>query len=483
MIAPVIVFWVLAAVALFGPPPVAVFLLICTGPFGAMSVAPGASDTFNILPQSVAVMILAARVFRMPGATRVLIPSIIDWRGFALFAGFVVYAIFTALVMPKIFAGQVDVIPMNDARRLPLEATSANISQSVYLVLNLISALTLFAYMRKDRVAGDAREVVFQALAACGVLYVVTGLIDWTNLAPGVVASFKTATYTIFDYGLNDNERRVAGFLPEASAYGPRCVELGALLFFARSGSRSATMRKWVLPVTSLALLGMGALSTSSTAYVAMFGFVALLLLRVGLRLRAGVGLRAVSLELGLIAGVVVTMVGAGALNPALLETPFKLLDTMVIHKSESASFMERSVWNHVGKMDFRGTHGLGVGAGSTRTSNWAISILSNTGVIGFLLIGGFIGLTLTRPVSTVSDRAAAMSKGAKYALIVFLLSQVASGTNIDPGFHLALFTVLAAAGSHWADGLAPAKKKESRSGRSSSGDRARRAGEDVQAA
>jgi hypothetical protein len=484
MIAPVIVFWVLAAAALFTPPTVAVFLFLCTGPFGAMSVAPGATDTFNILPQSVAVLILAAKVLPSAGAPRVLFRSVIDWRGFAFLTAFVVYAIFTAFVMPQLFAG-VDVIPMNDARRLPLEPTSANISQSVYLALNLIAALTLFAYLRKDRVVGDAREVVLRALAATGMIYVFSGLLEWSGLAPAVVSSFKTATYTIFDAGLLDEStRRVAGFLPEASAYGPRCVELGALLFFARSASRSETMRKWVLPLTSLALLGMGAMSTSSTAYAAIFGFVLLLLVRVAMRLHSGVGVRGVGLEMGLMAGVALILVSAWVLNPTLLETPVKLLDMMVIHKSESSSFLERSVWNNIGKLDFRATHGLGVGAGSTRTSNWAISLLSNTGVVGFLLMGGFLGITLTRPVSTTSDRAAAMSRGAKYALLIFLLSEFASGTNIDPGLHLAVFAVLAAAGSRWADGLAPAAKGHTR-GRAAppGGERARRAGADPQAA
>lgn len=478
---PALLFWAIAAVALFAPDVVALYLFICTAPFGAMNTLPPGVGGVNLLPQSVAALVLGFRAFTKPNAGRVVLASLATWRGFALLAAFVIYAVLSGIILPHIFQGQVDVIPMDSATRQPLAPTGANFNQSAYLVVDLISALALFLYLRGDR-PGDASEKLMDATLWCGGLYVVTGLLEWSDIAPAVVESFRNASYTIFQGDEIAGVRRIAGFFSEASAYGPRCVMMGALLFFGRFAFRSSLKRDWIAPGLGVVLIAMAALSTSSTAFVGIFMFGLLILFRLGMRVYQRKSLGNVRFEIGVLAFLGAVLGGAWFVQPDLLITPVLLLNALVFHKAESGSFYERSMWNHVGKMDFAKTYGLGVGAGGTRTSNWGIALLSNTGFIGFALMIGYLGVVFTRAGSAVSNRSAAMARGAKYALATFLISQLASGTNIDPGLNLPILTVMVLAGSRWADSIGVSRRSR-KSGRSpedaggSSGRRSSRAG------
>lgn len=57
------------------------------------------------------------------------------------------------------------------------------------------------------------------------------------------------------------------------------------------------------------------------------------------------------------------------------------MVDTVVFQKTSSESYIERSGWTRYGWKAFLATEGWGVGLGSARTSNWYVSILSNTGL------------------------------------------------------------------------------------------------------
>ena len=288
---PAILFWVLAAAALLAPEGFAMALFICSAPFGALNTLPeGVGGGVNLLPQSVAVLVFAARIFSRGVSPELVLKPLMNWRGFALFAAFVAYAIFTAMVLPHMFEGRVDVIPMDDPVRQPLHPSGANFNQSAYLVVDLIAAMTLFVYLRRGE--GEAREKLFGALLVSGALYVATGLIEYSGALPQVVASFRNASYNLFSNTEIAGVRRITGFFPEASAYGPRCVVMGALLFFGRFALRGGQLRNWWAPALSLALIAMGALSTSSTAFVAIFVFAALVIIRTALQLRRRVGYR-----------------------------------------------------------------------------------------------------------------------------------------------------------------------------------------------
>ena len=90
---------------------------------------------------------------------------------------------------------------------------------------------------------------------------------------------------------------------------------------------------------------------------------------------------------LGLIIALLFVLIAhADLLNPLL-----NLIDEQIFNKPLSASFYERSHWNTTAWDALASTWGLGIGFGSTRTSNWFASVISNTGLIGAAFMGVFL--------------------------------------------------------------------------------------------
>jgi hypothetical protein len=451
-IAPLIGFWLFAAVALFGPEAFALYFFLCTGPFGALNTLPEAiASTANVVPQSVAALIFSFRVYRRFLDDAKPLGVALDWRAYGLYLGYTVLAIGSALMLPSIFAGRVQVVPLDGGPISLLGPSSANLNQSIYLGISLLSTIALFVYLRTGDI-GRRREQTLKALWVAGLLFVITGLIDYSGQFDALVATFRTAKYTIFAATEVASFRRVTGFLPEASAYGPPCLVLGATLFFSRSAVRSRFLRAYGFPGLGLILVGMAALSTSSTAYLGIFAFLGAVGARVAIHLVKRKPVRGVAIEMATLAGLVFLLMIVGYADPDLLSGPIKLLDTMVFRKTMSDSFTERESWNNAGKHALRETWGLGVGAGSTRTSNWSLAVLSNTGVVGFLLIAAFLVVNFSRAGSKASRRSAALSEGAKLGLMIFIVGALASGTTVEPGPMLAILTAVVLASSHWAD-------------------------------
>jgi hypothetical protein len=425
-----------------------------------MNTLPDAFSSINLLPQSVAALILTFRALLPKDARAAQMTALVKWRGFALLALFVVYGVFTAFAFPHIFEGRVDVMSMEGAGRTRLEPSSANLNQSAYLVAELLSTLALFAYLKCDR-SGEVREHLMKAFMLGGLLFVATGLIDYFGLFPQIVAMFKTASYNNFAAGEIVSFRRINGFFPEASAYGPKCVVFGALLYFGRSACRSNIWRKLLCPAVGMILVGMGALSTSSTAFVCIFMFLAMLGGRIAYMIyrKRRFGEYAMDLSILGIGGLVLLV--AWMADPDLLTLPLNLLDALIFRKKESSSYYERSTWNSMGKMALHETYGIGVGVGSARTSNWAIAVLSNTGLLGFALMASFMTLLLYQKPTKTNPRWAAIAEGGKYAMVVFVLGELVSGTTVDPGEIFAILIATIAAGSAWSDGIGLSSRKK----------------------
>jgi hypothetical protein len=63
----------------------------------------------------------------------------------------------------------------------------------------------------------------------------------------------------------------------------------------------------------------------------------------------------------------------------------------MVLKKTESSSFDERSMWTIVSLRALIDTFGIGVGLGGTRASNSLVAVASNVGLVGVFLYIGII--------------------------------------------------------------------------------------------
>jgi len=222
--------------------------------------------------------------------------------------------------------------------------------------------------------------------------------------------------------------------MPEASAYGPSCVGAAASLAFLRPCFPNG-LRDLIVPATTLGLIAMAVLSTSSTAYVGLgvFGVVyALSWLR---RFLSPSALARNGLKWEAVATIAAFLVFLFvlALTPRLLDPVLDTVNDLVFQKSQSNSYIERTMWTKVGMDALFATNGLGVGLGSARTSNWYVAILSNTGIIGGTLLALFIARLFLRR-GPREPGAAEFVAGLKFSLLPGFVMAALAGTTPDLG-------------------------------------------------
>src|SRR5690606_40482230 len=101
-------------------------------------------------------------------------------------------------------------------------------------------------------------------------------------------------------------------------------------------------------------------------------------------------------------------------------------------------SGVERMYWNTVAFQSFFDTFGMGIGMGSGRSSSWAISVLSQFGVIGAAMMGYLVydiarGL---RPYRTddAPPEVVGLVNGARASALAALVVGSVGGSGADPG-------------------------------------------------
>ena len=129
----------------------------------------------------------------------------------------------------------------------------------------------------------------------------------------------------------------------------------------------------------------------------------------------------------------------AKPLAPERIAPIFDMFDKVVLQKTASYSFYQRSMWTRTGWQAFLDTGGLGAGLGSLRTSNWSISIIGSTGVFGALLLIGFFLQKLLQRTSRLSREDAAFAFGLKLSLLPYLAMIQLGGTIPDIGVAAAM--------------------------------------------
>ena len=244
-------------------------------------------------------------------------------------------------------------------------------------------------------------ETLLAGVLAGGIVCIATGLIDIAAASTGMeslLAPFRNAGYAYLLNADISGGRRVVGFTPEASGYGNICVQFAAAAVLLRNLYAEGRQRI-LATIVAVGVVVMALLSRSSTAYggLAVLGLVyAANLVRRSV-LSSPLGQRGLVSEilvgLGLMIVVLFVLVARADLFDPLLD----LIDELIINKPLSGSFYERSYWNTVAWDTVASTWGLGVGFGSTRTSNGFAAIISNAGLIGAAFMGIFLVQTFAK--------------------------------------------------------------------------------------
>jgi hypothetical protein len=438
---PAVIFWLLIIWSFTARRGTVLVLLLASMPFASLALLPAGAIGMSILPQSMFAVVLSLKVFApqlLPVSPKLL--AALQLRNLGYLALFLLVAIVATVIMPKLFVGEVVIVPMKESVGGPdlLRSTTQNFTQFGYVTL---SVATVFAVTFMADQPSFTKTLQLGVLAG-SIVCIATGLIDLAAASTGMeslLQPFRTAEYAYLTADSVAGQKRVVGFTPEASAYGPICVGFAAAILLTRS--LFAEGRQQALAVTvGIGLLVMALLSTSSTAYVGL----AVLGLAYGFNwtrrafsphVDQGGLLWELLIGLGVIAGVLFILIARADLFDPLVN----MVDEQIFKKPLTSSYYERSFWNTTAWQTVSRTWGLGIGLGSTRTSNWVASIVSNTGVIGTAFMAIFLLQTFARRSIRRTVRSSEMLIGLKLSLLPALAMVAVDSPGPDFGLWIAV--------------------------------------------
>lgn len=356
------------------------------------------------------------------------------------------YAAASAMLFPRLFAGQTTAfVPIQGiVTELPLAPVSGNITQTAYFGLGAVTFFALSVFLLRE----ENLKILRRAFMVFIIVHVSLGFLDLAGKIAGagdILLPIRTATYALHTETEQAGFWRIAGGYSEASAFGGTSLICLAFIYSYWRATRS----QFAL-VLSLILLLLVLLSTSSTAYV---GLAVLSLAPVASLITAFYQDRLTSEDLLLAAVgafVLAAMMALFLYDEKLFEPVIELFQTTVLDKPLSQSAYERAYWNYKSFEAFMETSGVGIGMGSSRSSSWIISVLSQLGVIGglailsltALILRGLHGLEPTADTSQIF----AFASGVRAAIVAKLLADSIAGSGADPGimFFMALSIITA---------------------------------------
>lgn len=377
---------------------------------------------------------------RMLGATQFPKP------GFWL-AMMVLFAIVSAYYFPRVFSGMTEVFGLrtDSTGRVvltPLAPSSGNLTQSVYLIGDLICFIAMYAYAR----GANGKRIIAQAILICAVANLAFAALDLAASATNTsewLAFFRNATYRQLEDVDALGTKRIVGSFSEASAFG-----FATLGFFAFSMQLwlDGAYRRTALGIALLSLLAL-IFSTSTTAYVGMSMFLALALARSFTRMTAA---RATPQVVAFMLVCPVIIAGIAAiilLNEQLSAYAHDTMQSALFDKLTSSSGLERSAWNTQALTNFTDTYGLGAGVGSLRASSLPIAVLGSMGVAGAMLYGIFLGsLFWRREGAAQPPLSASVQSAARSACLALLIAAAFTSSLVDVGLPFFILAALASA-------------------------------------
>lgn len=441
---------ILVGAFLYFKPPIQtlVFSCVCTLFPAAAAIDLPALGGSSIPPAMLALGFLALRLTRKD-----------VWRSPAVSLGltrnawlitFCVYAAVTAFLLPRLFAGRINLIPMGRSGLgfVPLRVTAQNTTQAVYMLGTAFASFAATAFAtRKNSV-----DVIVSAFVVITWVHVGSGVADLLFSAAHIRGAFefaRTGSYAQLDQGVGAFHR-ISAMTPEPSVY----AALGATYFFFNCELWLRRISARRTGPAAIAMLGMLLLSTSSTAYIALGAYIVVLASRAlvfpsSLSFDRVIVIVAVTV-LGLMGGL-----GLMILKPSLAADFTNTIADMTVRKGASKSGAERGLWAKQGIDAVRASHGLGVGVGSFRSSSLFTAILGSVGPAGLLIFIGFC-LQFARLArrstyqSRIDDRTGA-GAAAGWTALLSLAPAAFTWASADPGI---LFALMAGLSLGWRSGV-----------------------------
>lgn len=396
-------------------------------------VAAGGS---SIPPAQFALGFLILRLL-LPGAGQMERLREALWRNRFLLL-FVGWGIVSAFTLPIVFAKSMQVTPLKPIpgadlfATVPLRPTSQNWTTAFYLTGTLFAGVASAAVA--GRPGGGARLVTvgFWVAMFHGITGFASVLFRGTPV-DSFLALFRNGSYAQLDQSFNGFVR-MAGVWPEPSSYAAFastwCIFMLELWFRGVQPRRTGA--------AGLLLLGALIFSTSSSAYVSLAAYSLFLMLRFAVA-PGTLGARRHLAMLAIAFSGTALILTLLVIFPELAHRLNRTLLYMTVEKSESGSGVQRAFWAWQGVEVFMRSYGLGIGAGSFRSSSLLTAILGSMGLFGMLAFAAHL-LSAVRPFAPsswslhLSTPDQAIGCAASSTSLVMLAPACVGAPSPDPG-------------------------------------------------
>ncbi|MEL6640822.1 MAG: hypothetical protein AAFP98_05850 [Pseudomonadota bacterium] len=438
---------VILALAFRGPYK-GLWLFFAVTPLGAAAAVnlPAVGGASILVSDLVALTMFALVVIHRQGLSLMAGSMRIGQPGFWMMLLFI-YATFSTLLFPSIYAGQTEVFSLSRTANetgivsIPLRPSSGNLTQLFRLGLGVA---IFFAVATVFRVRPSGETIVFALAVATGT-NAALGWLDVATFAVGAEAllePIRSANYAIlYDHRMAGLKRMIGGF-PEASAFGYFSLGLFAFWFQYWLDTPRSRLVIIMLIIAAVAVLR----STSSASYVAMLVYLVTAgLIWVGATFGRETDRRSVMIA---ISAILVAWLGAITIFASYeyVATVQAFLDRALFNKLDGASGVERLSWNAQAFKNFVDTNLMGAGLGSVRASSWFMATLASLGLIGTGLFFALIFSVLAPQKSrSRSDHRFAVVRALQSACIALLISACLTGATPDLGVFFFAFCGLVA--------------------------------------
>ena len=412
---------------------------------GSAAIIMTALGGSSISPAHLAMVFLVARIL-LPGSGEYarIGPAL---SANAFLAVYAVYGAASAFILPRIFEGQMYVSPLRPVTvkslfdTVPLVFTNQNVTTAVYMLGTLLSGIcaTIVAH-RPDssRKIVRAACIIAWAHATFGVLGVVL-----TNLGHGDLLNFfRNGSYGQLEQSYNGMVR-ISGIFPEASYYASYAFIWFVFVF--ECWMRDVQPRR--TGPAAIALLLILIFSTSGSAYLSLGVYGALLVLRLLVLRQQLSPFKMVAILVGLVAALLAAM-GTVLLVPHLADQLADMFQHMTMDKADSVSGRQRSFWAMQGLEAFVASYGLGIGAGSFRSSSLFTAMLGSMGVVGVVaFLGHLVRVFKPMRASTYGspkDERMAAGSAASWTVLCMMIPAAIGAASPDPGVNFAIMGGLA---------------------------------------
>lgn len=411
------------------------FTLLCSLMGGSAAISLPSLGNSSVPPANLALMFLVIRCLA-PGRGQMarLRAGVIANLPLAMF---VLYGMAGAILLPWIFAGAIDVTPLRPTpgkylfATEPLRFTNQNITVAVYLFSTLLAAICGYAAAQTD----GANRIVARMASVIAITHASLGIAS-VALAGTPLAAFFAFFRNGFYAQLNQSFSgvvRMNGIWAEPAVFAAYGVIW--LIFTAELWLREID-RRWSGAAFGLILTAL-VLSTSSTAYLGILGYGAVLLIRQILVPSTIPAAKFLIIGIGALAVLAVVLAFA-VLYPEIGQSAVDLLTRTTVGKLDTESGAQRTFWALQGYYAFVASGGLGIGPGSFRSSSLITAILGSVGVIGsaaFLVHLMRVFQPFRRSTyAVVGDERQRTGAAASWAALMMLFPVSFSAASPDPG-------------------------------------------------